>query len=92
MRSIVVSLPSGAGVVRTEHGLVVTDDVDVGGGVGLRDDDLFGPGAAAVDEDHSVVGGRLLERSLRVLTVQAACFWGCPVALSHVALTSRGVR
>ena len=59
MRSIVVSLPSGAGVVRTEHGLVVTDDVDVGGGVGLRDDDLFGPGAAAVDEDHSVVGGRL---------------------------------
>ena len=33
-----------------------------------------------------------LERSLRVLTVQAACFWGCPVALSHVALTSRGVR
>ena len=59
MRSVVVSLPSGAGVVRTEHGLVVTDDVSVGGGVGLRDDDLFGPGAASVDVDHCVVGGRL---------------------------------
>jgi hypothetical protein len=59
MRSIVVSLPSGAGVVCTEHGLVVTDDVGVGGGVGLRDDDRFHPGAASVDADHCVVGGRL---------------------------------
>lgn len=59
MRVIVVSLPSGAGVVRTEHGLVVTDDVGVGGGLGLRDDDRFQPGAASVDADHCVVGGRL---------------------------------
>jgi hypothetical protein len=77
----VVSLPSGAGVVRTEHGLVVTDDVDVGGGVGLRDADQFHPGAASVDADHSVVGGRLSpgavsaevvdERGMRVSAVVA---------------------
>lgn len=59
MRSVVVSLPSGAGVVRTEHGLVVTDDVGVGGGAGLRDEDPFSPEAASVDVDRCVVGGRL---------------------------------
>ena len=41
MRSVLVSLPSGAGVVRAEHGLLVTDDVENGGGAYLRDSDLF---------------------------------------------------
>ena len=31
MRSVLVSLPSRAGVVRTQRGLLVTDDVEDGG-------------------------------------------------------------
>jgi hypothetical protein len=34
----------------------------------------------------------ILDRSLSALTVQAASFCSCPVASSHVARTSRGVR
>jgi DNA-binding NarL/FixJ family response regulator len=34
----------------------------------------------------------VLDRSLSVLTVQAASFCSCPVASSHVVRTSRGVR
>ncbi len=59
VRSIVVSLPSGAGVVRAEHGLLVTDGVAGGGGAYLREEDPFHPESASVDEDHCVVGGRL---------------------------------
>jgi hypothetical protein len=36
--------------------------------------------------------GVLVDRSLSVLTVQAASFCSCPVASSHVVRTSRGVR
>lgn len=59
MRSLVVSLPSGAGVVRDQHGLLVTDGVAGGGGAYLREQDPFHPEPASVDEDHCVVGGRL---------------------------------
>ena len=59
MRSVLVSLPSGACVVRAEHGLLVTDDVRHGGGAYLRDADLFQPGQASVSETQCVVGGVL---------------------------------
>lgn len=59
MRSVVVSLPSGAGVVRAEHGLLVTDEITGGGGAYLREEDPFHPESASVDEDRCVVGGRL---------------------------------
>jgi hypothetical protein len=59
MRDVLVCLQSGAGVVRTEHGLVVTDDVSVGGGIGRRADDPFDPAMTGVSESQSVVGGRL---------------------------------
>lgn len=59
MRTIVVSLQSGAGVVRGEHGLIVTDDVTKGRGVYLREDDRFHPGATGIEDDRCVVGGLL---------------------------------
>jgi hypothetical protein len=60
MRSVLVSLPSRAGVVRTEHGLLVTDDVrGGGGGAYLRDADPFHPQSSWVSETQSVVGGLL---------------------------------
>ncbi len=59
MRSSLVSLPSGAGVVSAEHGLLVTGEVTGGGGAYLREEDPFHPEAASVDRDHCVVGGRL---------------------------------
>ena len=61
MHSVLVSLPSGAGVARAEHGLLVTDDVGEGGlkGTYLRDADPFHPGKAWVSQAQCVVGGLL---------------------------------
>jgi hypothetical protein len=59
MRSVLVSLPSGAGVVRTEYGLLVTADVGDDAGGYVRDDDPFRLEAAWVSEAQCVVGGRL---------------------------------
>jgi len=59
MRSVLVSLPSGAGVVRAEHGLLVTDDVGDGGGTYLRDSDPFHPEQSWVSETQSIVGALL---------------------------------
>ena len=60
MRSVSVSLPSGAGVARTDDGLVVTGDVAGGsGGTGLRDADPFHPEKAWVSPTQCVVGGLL---------------------------------
>lgn len=55
-----MSTPSGAGVVRAEYGLLVTNDVvGEGGGSYLRAEDRFAPAKSWVDEDRSVVGGLL---------------------------------
>jgi hypothetical protein len=60
VRTVLVSLPSGAGVVRLEDGhLLVTDEVDAGGGSCLREEDRFGPAKSWVDENRCVVGGLL---------------------------------
>jgi hypothetical protein len=59
MREALVSLPTGAGVVRAEHGLLVTEDVSRGGGTYLRETDRFHPVKTWFDQDRSVVGGLL---------------------------------
>ena len=47
-------------MVRLEDGhLLVTDEVDAGGGSCLRDEDRFGPAKSWVDENRCVVGGLL---------------------------------
>ena len=63
--SVLVSLPVGAGVVRTDDGLIVTGDVAGGGsGTGLRDADPFHPGKAWVSPTQCVVGGLLPPRAV----------------------------
>lgn len=58
--SVLVSLPVGAGVVRTDDGLMVTGNVaDGSGGTGLRDADPFHPVKAWVSPTQCVVGGLL---------------------------------
>jgi hypothetical protein len=59
MRSVLVSLPSGAGVAQAEHGLLVTNDVEKGGGTYLPDADPFHPAQAWVSRTQCVVGGLL---------------------------------
>jgi hypothetical protein len=59
MRQVLVSVQSGAGVVRAEHGVLVTGDIGEGGGSYLRDDDRFQPVKSWVDQRRSVVGGLL---------------------------------
>jgi hypothetical protein len=59
MHSVLVSLSSGAGVVRTEHGVLVTNDVADGGGSYLRDADPFHPEKSWVSATQCVVGGLL---------------------------------
>ena len=59
VRSVLVSLASGAGVARAEHGLLVTNDVGEGGGTYLRDADPFHPEQAWVSQTQCVVGGLL---------------------------------
>lgn len=58
---VLVSLPSGAGMVRDDDGsVIVTGDAASGwAGTGVRRDDLFHPVKTWVDEDRSVVGGLL---------------------------------
>jgi hypothetical protein len=57
MREVLVSMSSGAGVVRAEYGLLVTNDVaGEGGGSYLRAEDQYAPAKSWVDEDRSVVG------------------------------------
>ena len=47
-------------MVRLEDGhLLVTDEVDAGGGSCLREEDRFGPAKSWVDENRCVVGGLL---------------------------------
>jgi hypothetical protein len=59
MRTVLVSLPSGAGVVRLDNGSVlVTDDVNQGRGTYLREADPFHPQKAG-DDSWTVVGGLL---------------------------------
>ena len=65
MRSVLVSLPSGAGVLRTEHGLLVTGDVGGGGGAYLRGADRFQPKGMWVSEAQCVVGGLLPPGAVR---------------------------
>jgi hypothetical protein len=58
--TILVSLPSGAGVVRTDDGLaLVTNQVAGGGGAYVREEDPFHPVKSWADEDRCVVGGLL---------------------------------
>jgi hypothetical protein len=61
-----VSLPSGAGVVRLDDGsILVTNDASGGGsGSYLREDDRFHPVKSWVNEDHCVVGGLLPHRAV----------------------------
>ena len=60
MREVLVSMCSGAGIVRAEHGLLVTGDVTgESGGSYLRAEDRYAPAKSWVDEDRSVVGGLL---------------------------------
>jgi hypothetical protein len=58
-RTVVVALPSGAGVVRVDRGLLVTEEVGDGGGTYLNEADPFQPVKTWVDESRSVVGGVL---------------------------------
>lgn len=60
MGVVLVSVPGGAGVVRTDDGAtVVTDDVVRGHGTHVRVADPHHPVKSWVDEDRSVVGGLL---------------------------------
>jgi hypothetical protein len=60
VREVLVSLPSGAGVVRLDDGhLLVTDEVGDGGGSCLLEWDRFHPTTSWVDESRCVVGGLL---------------------------------
>ena len=61
MRTVLVSLPSGAGVVRLDDGsIAITDDAsERGRGTYLHEADKFHPVKAWVDEDRCVVGGLL---------------------------------
>lgn len=61
VRTVLVSLPSGSGVVRHDDGsIVVTNDAaSGGGGTYLRSDDKFHPVKTWVEEEHSTVGGLL---------------------------------
>lgn len=59
MRTILVSLPSGPGVVRLDDGsMLVTNETFEGGGTYLREADPFHPEKAG-DESRCVVGGLL---------------------------------
>jgi hypothetical protein len=60
MRAVLVSLPSGAGVVRLDDGLIlVAGEVSEGGGTYVREADPFNPVKSGVDENRCVVGGLL---------------------------------
>ncbi len=60
MAMVLVSLPGGAGVVRQMDGAtVVTEDVGVGHGSYLREQDPYRPVKSWVDGDRSVAGGLL---------------------------------
>ena len=61
VRTVLVALPSGAGLVRVDDGSVlVTNDIATErSGTYLRAGDPFHPGKHWVDEDHCVVGGIL---------------------------------
>jgi hypothetical protein len=70
VREVLVSLPSGAGVVRCEDGSVlVTDDVRGGDGSSVRDGDRFHPVKAPVDGGGCVVGGLLPPGAVSVQAV-----------------------
>lgn len=70
MREILVSLPSGAGVVRLDDGsMVITNEVSEGGGTYLREADTFHPAKSWVDEDRCVVGGLLPPGAISVEAV-----------------------
>jgi hypothetical protein len=59
MRKTLVALPSGAGVVRDDRGLLVTAGVDDGVEEHLREEDPFHPVVIWIDGSCSVVGGLL---------------------------------
>lgn len=59
MHEVLVALPSGAGVVRDDDGLLVTTDVNEDGGEYVREEDPFHPVVIWVDESRSAVGGLL---------------------------------
>jgi hypothetical protein len=70
MPTVLVSLPSGAGLVRRDDGSVlVTNRVPDGGGMILNDADPFSPGSIGLDERHSVVGGLLPPGAVNVEAV-----------------------
>lgn len=70
VREVLVSLPSGAGVVRLQNGsVVVTEDVDEGSGACVREDDRFQPVKASVGGDRCVVGGLLPPGAVRAEVV-----------------------
>jgi hypothetical protein len=67
MNSVLVSLTSGPGVVRSPNGLLVTDDVERGGGAFLRSDDRFAPERAwGAGWQRRAVGGLLPPGATRV--------------------------
>jgi hypothetical protein len=70
VREVLVSLPSGAGVVRLQDGsVVVTEDVDEGSGSCLREHDRFHPVKASAGGDQCVIGGLLLPGAVRAEVV-----------------------
>jgi hypothetical protein len=69
MREVLVSMPVGSGVVRAEYGLLVTYDVQGGGGSYVRDEDRFAPVKSWLDADRSVVGGLLSPGAVRAEAV-----------------------
>jgi hypothetical protein len=69
MCSVLVSLPSGAGVVRAEHGLLVTGNIEDRRGTYLRDADPFHPVKAPVSRTQCVVGGLLPREAVSVEVV-----------------------
>lgn len=70
VREVLVSLPSGAGVVRLQNGsVVVTEDVDEGSGACVREDDRFRPVKVSVGGDRCVVGGLLPPGAVRAEVV-----------------------
>lgn len=78
MPDVLIELPGGEGVVRSDDGtLVVTGDVGGAGGQRLREGDRYGPVKTWLPGDRSLVGGMMAPGAVSVDVVDDA---GVPVA------------